>query len=295
MVEAVKARRSEVASGTMAPTLHPSKSSSGFTLIEVVVAMAVAAMLGVAVVRFYKDSYKAYSVSEQTAERDQNAHFIVNKFVEVLQQAGSSLPDSGWTVLTKRADTLVVGVNPRGAEQFNSQVASLNNFVAVSDAGVFANTANVLLNTSHVLVDYADPSQGTVKLSIDVAYNDRGFSRGVKDNANGLDSIRVTPAVRLAVGDRIYGYREDYFLLKSGNLIIRPNGVAASEMVLAENIDSLGFTFLDAQGRSTSSWKNMRSASLLVRARTSKPDPSLPPPGYRKISLPMNVILRNRI
>ena len=66
----------------------------------------------------------------------------------------------------------------------------------------------------------------------------------------------------LAVGDRIFGYREDYYLLSGGNLIIQPNGDAAAQMVLAENIDSLGVTFRNATGGATTLWKDMRSASF---------------------------------
>jgi len=271
------------------------RRESGFTLTEVVVGMVVATILTVALVRFYKDSYKTYSMSEQVAERDQNARFIVNKFVEVFQQAGAALPDTGWVSLSKSGSTLIVGVNPRGAEQFNTQATTLNNVVAVSDAKMFANSSNALLNTSHVLIDYVDPAAATVKIAIDAAANSNGFVKGIKDNATGLDSIRLVTAVRLAVGDRIFGYREDHYLLSGGNLVIRPNGTVGSEMVLAENIDSLGFTFRDAKGLSTTLWKDMRSVSMTVRARTAKADPRLPPPGYRKISLPMNIILRNRI
>ena len=140
-------------------TPSPARSESGFTLAEIVVAMVVASILVVGVVRFYKDSYKAYSISEQLAERDQNAHFVLNRFVEVLQQAGSSLPDTGWASLSKSGSTLIVGVNPRGAEHFVSVAAGYNNFVAVSDAAKFTNTSNVLLNTTHVLIDYARPHQ----------------------------------------------------------------------------------------------------------------------------------------
>lgn len=271
------------------------RREAGFTLAEVMVGMIVATILVVSLVRFYKDSYQAYSLSEQVADRDQNARYVVNKFVEVFQQAGAALPDSGWTALRMDGKTLVVGVNPRGAEHYCSQAASLNVVVAVGDAKSFANTANPLLNTTHVLIDYADPAAATRKIAIDVAANSRGFVKGIKDNAVGLDSIRLASEVRLSVGDRIYGYREDHYLLSDSNLVIRPNGDAAAEMVLAENIDSLGFTFRDAKGASTTVWKNMRSVSLLVRARTEKGDPKLPKPGYRKISLPMNIILRNRI
>ncbi len=272
------------------------RNESGFTLAEAAVALAVVGILAVVVVRFYKDSYKTFSTSEQIAERDQNAHFVMNKFVEVLQQAGSALPDTGWPSLSVSGGILIVGSNPRGAEHFVGQAAALNVFVAVGDAKPFASTGNVLVNVTHVLLDYADPAATTAKFAIDVGYNSNGFTKGVKDNATGLDSIRLTSSVRLSVGDRIFGYREDHYLVSGGNLIIRPNGATgASEMALAENIDSLGFTFRNSAGAPTTAWKDMRSASLLVRARTAKPDPHLPKPGYRKIALPMNVILRNRI
>lgn len=271
------------------------RSESGFTLAEALVVLVAGSILTLGLVRFYKDSYKTYSRSEQLAERDQNAHFIVNRFVEVLQQAGSSLPDSGWTTVRMSKDTLIVGINPRNAEQFVGQAASSSVALTVNDAKKFANTGNTLLNTTHVLIDYIDPSKPTVKRTIDVGANANGFVKGIKDNPSGLDSIRIDSSVTLKVGDRIYGYREDHYFLSNGSLVIRPNGQAANQMVLAENIDSLGVTLRDAAGNTATAWKDMRSASLVVRARTAKPDPKLPPPGYRKISLPMNIILRNRI
>lgn len=295
MVKAVWSFAQGVRHGSKAATLPALRASHGFTIVEVVIAMVVATLLGVAVVRFYKDSYKTFSLQEQSAERDQNAHFLVNKFVEVLQQAGSALPDTGWTVIPAAGGILTIGVNPRGAEHFNGVNTAPSNFIAIANAPQFTNTANVLLNTTHVLIDYADPSVATARYAIDAGYNSLGFVKGIKDNAAGMDSLRVTTPVRLSVGDRIYGYRQDQYVLASGNLIIRPNGSTSGQMVLAENIDSVGFTFLDRRGIRTTQWRNMRSAAFTVRARTAKPDPKLPLPGYRKISVPMNVILRNRI
>ncbi|GEM_PF-1879721 len=271
------------------------KGQTGFSLVELMVAMVVAVILGVAVIRFYKDSYHTYSMQEQIADRNQNAHFTLNKFVEILQQAGSALPDTGWTVLTISGGTLTLGINPRGAEQFNGIDSPFSNFIAVGDASLFANSANVLLNTTHVLVDFYDPTKPTVELAIDAGYNTCGFVNGIKDNPDGMDSIRVTALVALSVGDRIYGYREDQYLLSGTDLVIRPNGSVSNQMVLAEDIDSVGFAFQTNTGAATTSWKLMRSASITVRAQTEKPDPHLSPPAYHKITLPMNVILRNKI
>ncbi len=268
---------------------------AGFSMMELMVTMVVAVILGVTVVRFYKDSYHTYSMQEQIADRNQNAHFVLSKLVEVLQQAGSALPDTGWNVITISSGIITIGINPRGAEQFNGQDTPLGPFVAVSNAAQFKNSSNVLINTTHVLISYALSGKATEKIAIDDAYNSGGFVAGIKDNATGMDSIKLKSDVDLDVGDKIYGYREDQYVLSGGDLIIRPNADPTLDMVLAESIDSIGFTFLTRLGAKTTNWKMMKSASIVVRARTERVDAHLSPPDYHKISLPMNIMLRNKV
>lgn len=268
--------------------------AAGFTLVEMLIALVAGGLVTAGVVRFYKDSYHAYSLQDQIQERDQNAHFVATKFMEILQQAGSALPDTGWTVITRAGATTTLAVNPRNALQFNGVPLTSSPFIPVSDASLWINTGNVLLNVRYVLVDYADPAAPTRKYAIDRSYNARGFVAGVKDNPSGMDSIRITQDINLAVGDRIYGYREDDYLIDGANLVIRPDGDATKQMTLAENIDSLGFTFKDENGLPTTNWRKMRSAQMSVRARTAMADPRLRG-GYRKITVPMNVIMRNKI
>lgn len=271
----------------------------GFTLIETLIAMVASVIIGMGVVRFYRDSYHAYSMQDQMQERDQNAHFVVTRFTEILQQAGSGLPDTGWTVISQAAGVTTVAVNPRNAIQFVGTDTPNSQFVPISDAAQWQNTGNVLLNVAHVLVDYADPTRvpAIIKCAIDTFYNANGYVKGIKDLPTGTDTLKLTAAVDLSVGDRVYGYREDQYLLggTSGvDLILRPDGVVGAQMVLAENIDSLAFAFKDANGTTVTAWNRMRSAQITVRARTALSDPRLAT-HYHKITLPMNVILRNRL
>lgn len=263
--------------------------------MELLVTMVVTVILGAAVTKFYKDSYRTYSLQEQVADRNQNAHFILNKFVEIMQQAGMTLPDTGWPVIKQAPGVVTIGSNPREGFHFEGLNPPSQQFISVIDASPFIASANSMLNTPYVLVDYADPARPTAKIKIQTNYNLLGFKNGVKDNPTGLDSIYVVNAVDLNVGDKIYGYREDQYLLSGSDLVMRPDGVAGSDMVLAENIDSLGMTFRTAAGTATTNWALMRSVSITVRARTQRADPRLPKPGYRKITLPMNVILRNKV
>lgn len=280
------------------PAAAPASArDGGFTLIELLIAMVAGVLLMVGLVRFYKDSYRTYSLQDQIQERDQNAHFVVTRLTEILQQAGSGLPDTGWNMITVSGGTTTIATNPRNAQQFISYNLPSSQFVAVSDASQWKPVGNVLLNVRFALIDYANPAVATVKIGIDTTYNSGGFSKGVKDNAAGMDSIRLVSAVILSVGDRVYGYREDQYLLggTSGkDLLIRPNSNSLEQMVLAENIDTLLFSFKNSAGTVVTTWKTMRSAGLTVRARTAMPDKRFPGQ-YRKLTLPMNVILRNRI
>ncbi len=263
--------------------------------MELLVTMVVATILGVTIVRFYKDSYHTYSMQEQIADRNQNAHYVLSKLIEVLQQAGSALPDTGWNVITVAPGVITIGINPRGAEQFNGEDTPSGPYIAVGNAAQFKNSSNSLINTTHVLIDYDLASKATDTVAIDISYNSGGFLAGIKDNPTGMDSVKLKSDVDLDVGDKIYGYREDQYVLSSGDLIIRPNGDPTLDMVLAENIDSIGFTFKTPLGVTTTNWKTMKSVSIVVRARTERVDSHLPPPGYHKISLPMNILLRNKV
>lgn len=267
---------------------------AGFSLLEACVAVGLSLLLGLIVHRFYRDAFHTYGQQEQIEERNQNANFTVSKMVEVLQQAGYGLPDTGFVSMTYVTGVLTLGKNPSGVQQFIGNNPPLQRYVRVDDATQFRTSSSPMLSVTHILVDYAGPP-APEKFQIDTNYNSSGFTKGLKNNTKGHDSIYLTTSVNLNVGDIVYGYREDQYLLQNDSLVVRPNGSATAQMVLAENIDSLGFTFLNAAGNPTTDWKAMRSASFTVRARTGRKDPRLKPPAYHKISLPMNVILRNKV
>lgn len=270
------------------------KAGAGFTLLETCIAVALSLLVGLIAQRFYRDSFHTYSQQEQIEERNQNANFTIGKIVEVIQQAGAGLPDTGWQTVTYAGGVLTVGSNPLGAQQFIGNNPSNSKYVRVDDATLFSAPNSPLFTPTHILVQYASGAP-TAKFQIDTSYNASGFSKGRKNNATGYDSLYLASTVDLNIGDMVYGYREDQYLLLGDSLVIYPNGIAANQMVLAEDIDSLGMTFRDQNGNATTAWKNMRSVSITVRARTAQLDPRLKPPAYHKITLPMNVILRNKV
>jgi hypothetical protein len=269
------------------------QSQKGFTLVELGIVAVLSLIVGVTVVRFYRDSYHTYSMQEQIEERNQNANFTVSKMVEIMQQAGANLPDTGWASVRDSSKVLIVGSNPGGVVQFIGNNPAASKFVRMSDVSGMRNATQPLITATHILLDSVG-ALGVGQFVIDTTYNLNGFVKGLKDKASGGDSIRLVSSVDLNMGDWVYGYREDHYLITTDSLVIRPNGRADMQVVLAENIDSLGFTFRDLAGNPTKVWKSMRSVSLVVRAKTSKRDPRIPKPGFHMITLPMNVILRNK-
>jgi len=268
------------------------QTSSGLTLIEVLVTLVISVVLGATVMRFYKDSYRSYSLQEQITDRNQNAHYVLTKMVEVFQQMGASLPDSGWGSLTisggplSSGGILSVGSNPKNGKQTISVGTVSSPTVTVDPFAPFDISNNEMLTPGFVLITHAAAGVPAQLVSI---------SARVKDGSGTGGTLTLASSVTLNPNDVVYAYRLDQYLLVNNNFVIRQNGDAANQIGLAENIDSIGFTFRQRNGTPDTTWGNMRSVSLTVRARTEKKDPHFPGDGYRKISLPMNVLFKNKV
>ncbi len=269
---------------------RPSPGQHAFTLLEILVALVASAILLTVLTRFYRNSYSAYNLQEQIAERNQNEYYTIKKLAEILQQAGSALPDTGWDSVLSIAPPgnwsstswLVVGNNPNGGSSFMSTTPPANYAkipIPLGDSTAFLYGGALV---PYVLVDYANPAHATVK---------RRISSIAKDMPpDGFETITVAPPLpyQLDTGSLIYPYRTDSVGLSSNNLVL-------AGVVLAENIDSLNIKFYDATHNSTTDWNSMKSAAFTVRARTAIPDPNYTlTGGYRKIIDSMNVRFRNK-
>ena len=258
--------------------------SKGFTLLEFLVVMVASIILLAMLTRFYKDIYRTYNTQEQVSERNQNASYTLKKLSEVLQQAGAGLPPAGFNAITTIASPpkITIGINPTGGEYFVNLVtpAPPLNKLPISDTALFNGASQVLIYFSSSLTSVT-----------------REISSRRKGLAGTLDTLILKTNLPnpLKVADRIYAYRIDAYFVDQFNLVYRMGNLAANDMVLAENIDSLGFTFKKVDGTSTTAWADMRSVMLTVRARTMFPDPKYPATGgYRKITLSTNFLLRNK-
>jgi prepilin-type N-terminal cleavage/methylation domain-containing protein len=262
-----------------------SEASRGFTLVEVTVALVASGILIVGLARFFKGFSRTFNAQEQVSDRDLNTHYAVKRLSEALMAAGSNLPSKDWDVISLPSGNpgpkLRMGVNPRGGVQYLSAPLAGAMEVPVDDAKGFA-------KATALLADPQDPDLNTFMVSINQAYNDRGFVNGIK-TVGSEAIVRLASAVTLEAGDAVYAYDIEEYSLQNGNLML-------DNMVLAENIRNLSFTAFTAGQVKTTQWSAMRSAKVSVTGRTRNPDPAVSADsGYRLINLSMDVLLRNRL
>ena len=256
------------------------EAQRGFTFLEVLVALAASGILLVILVKFYKDSYRTFNIQEQVAERNQNAYFTLGRLTEMLQQAGSGLPDTGFASITSLTGSapdytgLTLITNPRGGVHFVSTRADNATRIPVGDTTSFRSATSIL-------VDFKDSSAASVLSPIS------SFIAGIA--ANSMDTIVISPAVTIDTGDMIYAWKSNVIAVSSRNLSI-------GGIVIAENIDSLSFKFFQNDGVTASTaWNTMRSAKLTVSAGTAFYDLRKIGDPYRKLVLRSSIGFRNKI
>lgn len=256
----------------------------GFTLVEVLVALAASGILISALAMFFKGFNRSFNTQEQVSDRDLNAHYAVKRLSEALMGAGANLPAKDWEVVSlpegNPGPHLKLSVNPRGGVQYVSSLAVGVNEVPIDDPKGFAKAA-------YILIDPQDDNVNPYKVAIDASYNSAGFVDGIK--AATPSAVRLASGVTLQVGDMFYALDEEDYRLQDGNLML-------GDMVLAENFQDLKLTFMTADQVPTGQWSAMRSARVDVTAKTRVPDPGYADNGgYRSVSLSMDVLLRNRL
>jgi type II secretory pathway pseudopilin PulG len=259
------------------------RKESGLTLIELLVGVAISALLVVGLVRFFKDSHRSVDTQDQLAERNQNLAYVLKKLSDRLMEAGSGLPDSAWPVISSigSRDTLFkIGINPKGGLEQTDTIYNATQKLPVDDHMGFK-------GSPHILVVYQNPAKPPELLTIKADHNTQGFVGGFKDMANRRDTIYLTETKTFGSGDMLYSYTTEFYRLADTNLYL-------GNMVLAEGIDSVSLSFLNATGTATTAWHAMRSARLRVVARTDRKQPGLPGDGYRRAAQSLDFRLRNK-
>ena len=271
------------------------RKNEGVTLIELLIAMAISAILIVAIYRTFIGQQKTYTVQEQVVDMQQNARVAINRMMREIRMAGFG----------NVIDVLSLSGGVNGFTQVITPGSnSLGNTITI--VGGFKQIRRD--NGDPILIASASGNQITLNYATDEF--DGNAHRficigGIESNTVQSRSERIltldeplrythppgTPIYKIhAIA---YGLRDDGVRVLFRDL--NPNTVSSQRDTVAENIENVQFEYFDADGNPTAIPANIRMVKVTITARTSMSDPEFKggTGGFRRRTITSNIHVRN--
>ncbi len=274
------------------------KNKNGVTLIELLVALVISALLIAALYRTFIGQQKTYIVQEQVVDTQQNARAAINRMMREIRMAGfGGVQDvlsqgggvNGFTVeITPNANSItIVGgfgqVSTLAAEAAGGQ--TLVTLASAAEASQFDGGA------AHRFISIGGTESNTVSLragAILTLSNPLKLTHKLTDQSGNPVSIPIFKIHAIT-----YGLRNDAgvpVLFRD----LYSNTTSSQRDTVAENIENIQFEYLDSNGNPTATEANIRMIRVIVTARTDRLDPDFKSgDGFRRRTIASNIYVRN--
>jgi type IV pilus assembly protein PilW len=278
------------------------KGNKGLTLIELLLAMAISAVLTAAVYRTFIGQHRTYAVQEQVVDMQQNARVAINRMMREIRMAGFGnvsvvLPDFTAkdgpfnNIINPSNNTNTVGQN-------DDRITIIGAFEQVStlatDHTIGGNTLQLggkasefdLANRKYVCV--AGLETHTV---INISDNTLTLSGNlINKYAEGAPVFKVKAVT--------YRLRWDNSSPNMPVLTREDNTDGGGSQVIAEGIENLQFRYVlndKSESDSPADPSKIRMVRVTINARTRISDPELKgePGGFRRRTIASNILVRN--
>jgi len=263
------------------------KRDSGFTLLEVIIALLVASVIISVAFELFLTQHNQLLVQEDVSEIQGNARAAAELLAEEIRKTGYLLPgivtsieaanSNPDTLIVKYATSKLAGVflgQPilTGTDNLLCTGNPLTNLVAGDWVFIYDSVANC----------------GEYFVVTNVNY----YSNIIYHDLNPLGNVYPAGSLLYAIA------RNKFFIDRSNNA--NPNlmieRLGQSPEIYAENIEHLDFEYYLEDGTSTAMFTNpfdVRMIGINVRAKSFRPDLNSPNGNYRKRDFSLKVKLRN--
>jgi prepilin-type N-terminal cleavage/methylation domain-containing protein len=256
------------------------KKKKGLTLIELLIALILSSILIAALYRIFITQQKTYTVQDQVVDIQQNLRIAIGQITREIRMAGY-----GGNIL----DTF-------------GNVNGFTNIITPAN-----NTVTIIL-ADHVGVLKQSAIKGTNQLNIT---NANKFNTDKKKYLclNGMNNYLIqsviTDTITLTTSlEEDHVINEPVYLIKaityalglsSGKTVLRRNeNTGGGAQPLAGNMESLQFTYFDANGNVTVNPPDIRRIKVAVTVKTNMSDPEYKGgDGHRRRILSSNIKIRN--
>jgi prepilin-type N-terminal cleavage/methylation domain-containing protein len=256
------------------------KKKRGVTLIELLIALVLSSILTAALYRVFIGQHKTYTVQDQVADMQQNARIAIGQMTREIRMAGYG------------GNLLAVFGNING---FTDIITPANNsitFLLADQVGALKQTTTKGLNQLKVT-------------NASVFNTDKKKFLCLNGLSNYLIQSIVTDTITLTTSlSEDHVINEPVYLVKAityslglsgGKTVLRINeNTGGGAQPVAENIESLEFTYFDANGNVTSNPPDIRMVKVAVTAKTNMADSEYKGgDGYRRRTLSSSIKVRN--
>jgi len=256
------------------------RKKKGLTLIELLIALILSSILIAALYRIFISQQKNYTVQDQVVDMQQSLRIAVGQMTRGIRMAGygGNILDifgniNGFTnIITPASNSITiiladeVGVLKQNAVKGTNQLKLTNASVFNTDRKKYLCLDG--LNNYLIQSVITDTITLTTPLAEDHVIN---------------APIYLIKAITYSLG------------LSRGKTALRRNeNTGGGAQPLAENIESLQFTYFDANGNVTANPPDIRMIRVMVTSKTNMPDPEYKGgDGYRRRTLYSHIKLRN--
>jgi len=279
--------------------------NQGVTLIELLIALVISAILIVALYQIFIGQQKTYVVQEQVVDMQQNVRAAINKMMREIRMAGFG--NVGGLLGT-------IGIENEFTGEVNSFTKEITpNTNSITIVGGFKQIRRD--NGDPIVIASASGNQITLNFATDEFDGDdpnphRFISiGGVESNtvlSRSVRTLTLKKPISFAhlAGTPIFKIQAiTYSVGDSGGKIalLRNENTGGGNQPLAENIENIQFEYLDANGVLTVNPANILMVRVTVTARTSRRDPYYKGDpdyvegegSYRKRRISSNIQIRN--
>jgi prepilin-type N-terminal cleavage/methylation domain-containing protein len=256
------------------------RKKKGLTLIELLIALALSSILIAALYRVFMSQHKTYGIQDQVADMQQNVRIAVGQMTREIRMAGYG------------GNILAIFGNINGFTDIITPADNSITFILADQVGVLKQTATKGLNQ--------------LKVTNASKFNtDKKRYCCVNGLNNYLIQSIVTDTITLTTSlSEDHVINEPVYLVKAitytlglsgGKPALRRNeNTGGGAQPVAENIESLQFTYFDKDGNVTANPSDIRLVKLTVIAKTDRSDPEYKGgDGYRRRILSSHIQVRN--
>lgn len=266
----------------------------GVTLIELLIALVISAILVAGIYRVVISTQRSYVVQDQVVEIQQNVRGAINKMMREIRMVNfgrvvsfnqptnsfvsNVLPVNGFaTVLTANLDNItIVG----GFEQ----IKNAGNPITV----VSFDSTIPSITLSNATDEFDGAANGYLSIGGEESFIVQNQPVG-NTNTLTLDRAPTNP-----VGHFVFKVQAVRYFVDLNRVLRRDGSTGGGAQPMADNIEGLEFQYFNANGTQTLIPNSTTSIQVTITARTKDPDPTYSSEGgFRRRQIVSTIQLRN--